>query len=282
VDGGVIKLSGVRFCYTGTDRPALDGIDLAIDAGELVGVVGANGAGKSTLCYALTGYIPHFYTGSMEGDVLVAGHDVRHTPVCDLAADVGLVFHNPFNQISGARYTVLEEVAFGLENLGVEPGAMRERCMQALRATGLDDLAERSPFTLSGGEQQRLAIAAVMAMQPRVLVLDEPTSQLDPAGTRAAFEVLRGLARSRETTIVLTEHKLGWLAAFVDRLLVLHDGRLVADGPPRRVLAEAVDQPWGVGATQFTRAVQAARQRGLVAERTILPVTLDQALEVLR
>ena len=278
----MITVSGLRYRYPETARPALDGIDLSIEAGELVGVVGANGAGKSTLCYALTGYIPHFFGGTMEGEVQVGGHDVRRTPVSDLAADVGLVFHNPFNQISGARYTVLEEVAFGLENLGVEPGAMRERSMHALRATGLDGLAERSPFTLSGGEQQRLAIAAVMAMQPRVLVLDEPTSQLDPAGTRAAFEVLRGLARSRETTIVLTEHKLGWLAAFVDRLLVLHAGRLVADGLPRRVLAEAVDQPWGVGATQFTRAVQAARQRRLVAEGTILPVTLDQALEVLR
>ena len=278
----MITVSGLRYHYPETDRPALDGIDLSIEAGELVGVVGANGAGKSTLCYALTGYIPHFFGGTMEGEVTAAGHDVRRTPVSQLAADVGLVFHNPFNQISGARYTVLEEVAFGLENLGVEPQAMRERALQALRATGLEDLAERSPFTLSGGEQQRLAIAAVMAMQPRVLVLDEPTSQLDPAGTRAAFEVLRGLARRRETTIVLTEHKLGWLAAFVDRLLVLHAGRLVADGPPRSVLAEAVDHPWGVGATQFTRAVQAARQRGLVAEGTMLPVTLEQALEVLR
>jgi len=278
----VITVSGLRYHYPETDRPALDGIDLSIEAGELVGVVGANGAGKSTLCYALTGYIPHFFGGTMEGEVKAAGHDVRRTPVSQLAEDVGLVFHNPFNQISGARYTVLEEVAFGLENLGVEPQAMRERALQALRATGLEDLAERSPFALSGGEQQRLAIAAVMAMQPRVLVLDEPTSQLDPAGTRAAFEVLRGLARRRETTIVLTEHKLGWLAAFVDRLLVLHAGRLVADGPPRSVLAEAVDHPWGVGATQFTRAVQAARQRGLVAEGTMLPVTLEQALEVLR
>ena len=278
----MITVSGLRYHYPETDRPALDGIDLSIEAGELVGVVGANGAGKSTLCYALTGYIPHFFGGTMEGEVKAAGHDVRRTPVSQLAEDVGLVFHNPFNQISGARYTVLEEVAFGLENLGVEPQAMRERALQALRATGLEDLAERSPFALSGGEQQRLAIAAVMAMQPRVLVLDEPTSQLDPAGTRAAFEVLRGLARRRETSIVLTEHKLGWLAAFVARLLVLHAGRLVADGPPRSVLAEAVDHPWGVGATQFTRAVQAARQRGLVAEGTMLPVTLEQALEVLR
>jgi energy-coupling factor transport system ATP-binding protein len=278
----VIAVSGLRFRYTGTDEDALCGVDLSVGAGELVGVVGANGAGKSSLCYALTGYIPHFYAGPMDGDVLVAGHDVRRTPVSELVSDVGLVFHNPFNQISGARYTVVEEVAFGLENLGVEQAELRPRAMDALRATGLDDLAERSPFTLSGGEQQRLAIAAVIAMQPKVLVLDEPTSQLDPAGTRSIFEVLKQLARTGKTTIVLTEHKLGWLAAFVDRLVVLHAGRLVADGLPRDVLSKALKQPWGVGATRYTCAAQAAMQRGILSADSPLPVTLEQALESLR
>jgi energy-coupling factor transporter ATP-binding protein EcfA2 len=279
----MIAVSGLRFKYAGAEGPALDGIDLSIGAGEFVGVVGANGAGKSTLCYALTGYIPHFYAGTLEGDVLVAGHEVRRTPVSELASDAGLVFHNPFNQISGARYTVLEEVAFGLENLGLDPGDMRRQAQVALQATGLADLAGRSPFTLSGGEQQRLAVAAVMAMQPRVLVLDEPTSQLDPAGTRAIFEVLRSLARTRQTTIVITEHKLGWLASFVDRLIVLHAGRLVADGVPQRVLSEAATQPWGVGATHYTRAAQETLRRGLLPSAgDLLPVTLEQALETLR
>ncbi len=278
----MIAVSGLRFRYAGAEQDALQGLDLSIGEGELVGVAGANGAGKSTLCYALTGYVPHFFSGRLQGSVSVAGHDVTRTPVSLLAADIGLVFHNPFNQISGARTTVLEEVAFGLENLGVEQAMLRPRSMQALRATGLDDLADRSPYTLSGGEQQRLAIAAVMAMQPKVLVLDEPTSQLDPAGTRAIFEVLRRLARDGRTTIVLTEHKLGWLAAFVDRLIVLHAGRLVADGPPRDVLAEVVEQAWGVGATRYTRAALAARRQGRLAAGTPLPVTLEQALEVLR
>jgi energy-coupling factor transporter ATP-binding protein EcfA2 len=278
----VIAVSGLRFRFAGTAQDALQGLDLSIGEGELVGVAGANGSGKSTLCYALTGYVPHFFSGALAGSVSVAGHDVTRTPVSQLAADIGLVFHNPFNQISGARTTVLEEVAFGLENLGVEQALLRPRSMQALRATGLDDLADRSPYTLSGGEQQRLAIAAVMAMQPKVLVLDEPTSQLDPAGTRAIFEVLRRLARDGRTTIVLTEHKLGWLAAFVDRLIVLHAGKLVADGPPREVLAKAVEHAWGVGATRYTRAALAARRQGLLAAAMPLPVTLEQALEVLR
>ena len=123
-----------------------------------------------------------------------------------------------------------------------------------------------------------------MAMQPRVLVCDEPTSQLDPAGTRAAFEVLRMLSRARQggTTIVLTEHKLGWLAAFADRLLVLHEGALVADGPPRQVLASAMDHAWGVGATMYARAAQAVTERGLVPPQSLLPATLEQAVEAVR
>ncbi|MCX6025969.1 MAG: ABC transporter ATP-binding protein [Chloroflexi bacterium] len=278
----MIALSAVSYRYPGTQRDALHAIDLAVGEGELVGVVGANGAGKSTLCYALSGYIPHFFGGTVEGGVQVAGHDVTRTPVGELASDIGLVFHNPFNQISGARFTVLEEVAFGLENMGLPPEVMRTRAEAALAATGLADLAERSPFALSGGEQQRLAIAAVMAMQPRVLVFDEPTSQLDPAGTRAVFEVMRRLARPGGTTIVLTEHKLGWLAAFVDRLLVLHEGGLVADGPPRQVLASALDHAWGVGATMYARAAQEVLARGLLPPQPLLPATLDQAVETLR
>ncbi len=278
----MIALNGVTYRYPGTQRDALHAIDLVVGEGELVGVVGANGAGKSTLCYVLSGYVPHFFNGTVEGSVQVAGHDVTRTPIGELASEIGLVFHNPFNQISGARYTVLEEVAFGLENMGLPRDEMHARAEAALAATGLTDLAQRSPFALSGGEQQRLAIAAIMAMQPRVLVCDEPTSQLDPAGTRAAFEVLRGLARQGGTTIVLTEHKLGWLAAFADRLLVLHEGALVADGPPRQVLASAIDHAWGVGATKYARAAQELLARGLIPSQSRLPVTLEQAVETLR
>lgn len=278
----MIEVRGLTYRYPSTERDVLRGIDLSIGEGELVGVVGANGAGKSTLCYALSGYVPHFFGGTHTGQVTVAGHDVPRTPVGELASDVGLVFHNPFNQISGARFTVLEEVAFGLENMGVPAGAMRARAEAALAATGLSDLAERSPFALSGGEQQRLAIAAVIAMQPRVLVFDEPTSQLDPAGTRAVFEVLRGLSRERRATIVIVEHKLGWLAASVDRLLALHEGRLVADGAPREVLARALGERWGVGATEYTRAAQVLLERRLIPPLALLPATLEQAVEVAR
>lgn len=278
----MISIRGLTFTYAGTDRPALQDIHLEVPRGQLCAIIGANGAGKSTLCYALTGFVPHFYRGTLTGQVNVAGHSVPQTPLADLAGEAGLVFQNPFNQITGARFTVLEEVAFGLENLGVPRAEMLDRCCEALALTGLEDLADRSPFELSGGQQQRLAIASMLAMRPQVLVLDEPASQLDPAGTESIFSHLGRLASSGETTIVLTEHKLDWVAAFAPRVVLLSAGRIVADGSPRQVLASELLEASGLLPTRCTRAARHLRSLGLVPVDRPLPVTVDQTLEYLQ
>lgn len=278
----MVEISGLSFTYAGASSPSLRGISLSIEAGQLCAVVGATGAGKTTLCYALTGFIPHFYAGSIEGGIVVAGHDVLHSPVSELASDVGLVFQNPFNQITGARFTVREEVAFGLENLGVPREEMLARIDQALTTTGLLELAERSPFALSGGQQQRLALASVLAMQPRLLVLDEPTSQLDPAGTREVFAALRGMAATGGTTIILSEHKLAHVAAFADRVIALAQGEIVADGAPEDVLTSSVLRSHGIGETRYTQAARWAQAQQLVPASRKLPVTLEQAVGFFR
>ncbi len=274
----MITIEHLTYTYPATGRPALQDLSLHIPAGQFCAIVGANGAGKSTLCYALTGFVPHFYRGRMEGRLQVAGHDIAVTPPSALVGLVGLVFANPFNQITGACYTVREEVAFGLENLGVPPAAMEQRIAQALALTGLTELADRSPFALSGGQQQRLALAAVLAMQPRVLVLDEPTSQLDPVGTREVFTVLAALAAQQDTTVVLVSHALEWVATHADRVIVLMAGRLVADGPPAEVLTRPELESWGVGTTRYTQAARRAQAQGLVPPGRPLPVTLSQAV----
>jgi energy-coupling factor transporter ATP-binding protein EcfA2 len=202
---------------------------------------------------------------------------VKDTPQGDLAGLVGLVFQNPFNQISGARYTVRDEIAFGLENLGLPRAEIERRADAVIEETDLGELAERSPFALSGGQQQRVAIASIMAMQPQVLVLDEPTSQLDPRGTEEVFADLNTLAEEHGTTVVLVEHKLEWLAAHCDRVLALHEGRLVADGAPDEVLASEAMLDYGIGGTHYTLAARRAQQGGLVSGVRSLPVTLDEA-----
>ena len=145
-------------------------------------MVGPNGAGKSTLCYTIAGFVPHFFKGELTGAVLVDGSDLQSSTLNEWVLTVGLAFQNPFNQISGAKYTVFEELAFGLENIGIPRDEMIARVEESMKLTGISDLADRSPYSLSGGQQQRVALTSILVMQPKVLVLDEPTSQMDPVG----------------------------------------------------------------------------------------------------
>lgn len=272
----MISLKHFSYWYPEAKQAALRNIDLDIAEGEFCGIVGANGAGKSTLCYALSGFVPHFYRGEFQGDIEIGEIDVAESSLGELAGEVGLVFQNPFNQISGARFTVREEVAFGLENLGVNKNEMQRRISEALEIVGIQELAERSPFALSGGQQQRVAIASILAMQPKVLVLDEPTSQLDPHSTEEVFIALRTLVRKGKTTVVMAEHKLEWLASFADRVIALDRGRIAVDDAPEKVLASPRMLKLGVGRTQYSQAAASVRR----GKR--LPVTLEQAKAFLR
>ena len=187
----IVELQNVTYKYPLTDVNVLEGINLKVEEGEFIAVIGPNGAGKSTLCYTLAGFVPHFYKGVLSGTVKVAGIETQGSSLSEWVLNVGLAFQNPFNQISGAKYTVFEEIAFGLENIGVPRDEMKERVERALEMTGISDLAGRSPYSLSGGQQQRVALTSILVMEPKVLVLDEPTSQMDPIGTREVFGVIR-------------------------------------------------------------------------------------------
>jgi len=273
----MIEARHLTYHYPRAERPALNDLTLSIPAGQFCAVLGANGAGKSTLAYALTGFIPHFYRGRLEGKLEVAGNDVAQTPLAQLAGTVGFVFANPFNQITGAKFTVRQEIAFGLENLGVPPTEMAARVDEMLARMGLEEAADRSPIALSGGQQQRLAIASVLVMRPQVLVLDEPTSQLDPAGSEAIFRLLRTLAGDQEITIFLASHKVALIAEFADRALILSGGQIIDDGAPPAILADPGLERLGIIPSAYTELAHLARQRGLGNAGGPLPVTLAQA-----
>lgn len=274
----MIRIRDLTYTYPVSETPALSGINLDVPAGQFCALVGPNLAGKSTLCFAISGFVPNFYRGALTGSVQVHGREVTTTSLADLAGDIGLVFANPFNQITGARFTVREEIAFGLENLGVPRDEMPARIDRVLELTGLQGMADRSPYALSGGQQQRVALASVIVMEPRVLVLDEPTSQLDPVGTREVFEALHAVTRSQGTTVILAEHKLEWVAVYADRAVLLDGGRIVNDGPPRAVLSDPALSTHGLAATRYTRAARLAVDRGLAPSDRSLPVTLEQAV----
>jgi len=274
----VIRLERVTYFYPQSSTPALRELDLQIAEGSFVAIIGVNGAGKSTLCHALAGFIPHHFRGELRGRVVVDGLDTATTALAQIVTRVGLVSQNPFNQLSGTKLTVAEEIAFGLENLGVPRDEMHRRVNAVLELTKLTPLAERSPYELSGGEMQRVALASILVMEPRVLVLDEPTAQLDPMGTRQVFEVIRTLVSARRCTVVMVEHKMEWVAQFADRVIALNEGRIALDAPPRVVLTSPQIESLGIAVPRYTLAARRARETGLWQKDLELPATLEQAI----
>jgi len=277
----IINLQNVTYKYPLTDSPVLHNINLQVNEGEFVAVIGPNGAGKSTLCYTIAGFVPHFFKGELTGTVEVAGSESSNSSLHEWVLNVGLAFQNPFNQISGAKYTVFEEIAFGLENTGVPREEMKPRVEAAMKLTDISDLADRSPYSLSGGQQQRVALTSILVMQPKVLVLDEPTSQMDPIGTREVFSVIRTMAE-QGMTVVLVEHKVEWIAKFADRVIALYEGQILLEGKPQAVLTSDLLMDKGFGISRYTSTAREARNQGLWQNDRPLPVTLDEAVEGFR
>lgn len=272
-----VNLKNVTYKYPLTEKPALQNINLQIKEGEFVAIIGPNGAGKSTLCYTLAGFAPHFFKGELSGHVEVDGKLSSESTLDEWVLNVGLAFQNPFNQISGAKYSVFEELAFGLENIGIPREEMKDRVNAAMALTGISDLADRSPYSLSGGQQQRVALTSILVMRPRLLVLDEPTSQMDPVGTREVFGTIRKMAQEG-MTVVLVEHKVEWIAQFADRVIAMKDGKILLEGNPSEVLTSNVLAKNGFGLSRYTSTAREAKKLG-IWKKEKLPVTLDEAAE---
>ncbi len=225
-----LSFMDVRYAYPGTSQPALDGVTLDVEPGELVLIVGESGCGKSTLLRAALGLVPHFHGGELAGRVMVDGLDTRDHRPGELARHAGLVFQDPEAQLVAQR--VRHEVAFGLESIAHPPATIAARAQEALMAAGASHLTERDTGTLSGGEGQRIAIASVLAMGQPLLLLDEPTSQLDPVAAEELLALVTRINRDRGVTVVLAEHRTGRLFAEADRVVVMDAGRIAFDGAP--------------------------------------------------
>lgn len=274
----VITVENLRYRYPHTKELALDGLDFSVEKGEFIGIIGENGAGKSTLSQAIMGLVPQFYKGAYGGMVTVDGIEAGKTPVAQLCGHVGLVFQNPFNQLSGAKDNVYEEVAFGMQNLGVPAEEMKKRVEEALKLLDIWQYRDRNPFDLSGGQMQRVAIASVLVMRPDVMILDEPTSQLDLEGSDEVFRAVETLTGSG-ITILMIEQKIEKLAAYCDRILLLHKGKQIAFDTPQKVFSMPDLNDYGIQAPAFTRICKA--EQVTLVDGTY-PVTVKEAAEVLR
>lgn len=275
----VIETKNLTYTYPGGTKPSISDVSIKIEKGEFALITGPSGCGKTTLCRCFNGLIPHFYQGELKGEITVAGLNVLKNPIYEMAKHVGLVFQNPENQLFAL--SVEKDVAFGLENLGVPREEIRKRVDWALNLTGIYDLRERAPHELSGGQQQRVAIASILAMQPEVMVLDEPTSFLDPLSAKKIFEVIYELNKELGITVVLVEHRLDLTARYADHIIVMDDGKVVLDGEPREILSSEEARLIGIGIPKATRLYHILRKDGVKLGNTV-PLSSDEMANLLK
>lgn len=275
----LIEAKNLTYTYPGATKQSIQDVSITIEKGDFAILTGPSGCGKTTLCRCFNGLIPHFYSGKLEGNLTVANLKVADSKIHELAKHVGFVFQNPENQLFAL--SVEKDVAFGLENFGMSRDEMRKRVDWALQIAGIESLRERAPHELSGGQQQRVAIASVLAMQPKVMVLDEPTSFLDPLGALKIFEVINELNKKLGITVVLVEHRLDLASRYANHVIVMDEGKVVLDGEPRKVFNSEEARLIGVGIPKATRLYQILKEDNGICLGKV-PVNSEEAAQLLR
>ena len=271
----IIKIENLSVQYLEQEENALDKISLEVEEGEFVAILGSHGAGKTTLCLSINGIVPNMINADMFGKIEVAGEVPPSIPVRELASKVGSVFDNPEFQMS--QLTVFEEVALGLQNLGVDKETIIENITTSLELVGLAGFEERSPFEISGGQQQRLAMASALSMKPQILVLDEPTSNLDPIGKEEVFTVTRRINQEEGLTVIIAEHEVEVIAEYADKVILLEQGKITQIGSPEELFPNIVD----IQSNVDVRIPQITDFASKIPEKFkgSIPVTVDQAKE---
>lgn len=260
----VIEIENLYFRYHGSEEYALKNINLVIKEGEFIVLSGPSGCGKTTLLRTFNGLIPHFYKGDMKGSVKVWGLNTLEHETYELAKYVGLVFQDPESQM--LTLSVEREIAFGPENLGLDRNEIFRRVEWALEAVDIEKLRNVSPNELSGGEKQKVAIAAVMALKPKILALDEPLSNLDPASSLSIVKLLSELNEKYRITIVVSEHRLDLLAPLADRIILMDKGEILIIGKPSEVLSSEIPEKIGIGIPQVIEIWKRLREKNIIKE----------------
>ena len=275
-----IEVENVTYRYPLAKENILEDISFSIDKGEFVALTGRNGSGKTTVCNVLRGFIPSFHKGHFKGNVLINGKNIMEMSMGEIAVQVGFVFQNPFIQVSGIKNSVFSEVAYGLENLGLPADEMVERVNKILHELKIDDLREKHPVELSGGQRQRVALASILVMDPDILIIDEPTSQLDPESTEKVFEIIK-LLKEKKKTIVLVEHKIDLISEYADRVILIDDKRIGYDDLAKNVLTNKEVLSHGVNLPQVAKlGIQFEERTGEKLE--YIPSTLKDAVDVIK
>ena len=269
-----IILKNVNYQYPLEEKEVVCDFTYCFEQGKVYGLIGENESGKTTLCNIIRGFIPELYRGKLEGEILINGRKIRSYDSGELASIVGYSFQNPFVQISGVKDNVYEEIAYGMENIGVPREQMIKRVDELVKMFHLEELVDKNPYELSGGQKQRVALASMIALDPEVVIMDEPTSQLDPKSTEDIFEIVN-ILKKQGKTIILIEHKIDLVAEYCDSILLMHQGELVMHGDAKDVLTDPKVLEYG---GQLPQIVLYFLKQGKLKGNEI-PLTVKEAVE---
>ena len=272
----LIELKQVTYQYPLDNEAVIKNVDLSIGKGKVYGLIGNNQAGKTTLCNIIRGFIPAMFLGELTGNVTYKGKELQEYNIGALAAEIGYSSQNPFTQISGVKDTVEEEIAYGMENIGTPLETMQKKVQELMALFKLNELKEKNPFELSGGQKQRVALASIVALDPEVVILDEPTSQLDPQSTEEVFEIIAMLKQQGKTVIVI-EHKVDLLAEYCDEIILLEDGRIVKNGSAHQVLSDPDILNHGGALPQV-----ALFYLNQLKQKDLVPITMAESIKKLK
>ena len=276
-----VVIKDLEWKYEHTTQFALRGINLEIPENTFLGIVGANEQGKTTLINSICGLIPHSFNGVYRGSVEIYGSPVLKMSGLEIATQVGLVFADPEAQFTAM--TMEEELVFGLENTGYDLGKIKERLDWAVGVTMIGDLLDKSPYDISGGQKQRMAIACVLAMNPPIIIMDEPTSMIDPLGKQFIFDILRKLKDAGDRTIIVVEHNIEQLAPLADQLLLMQDGQIARMAPPAHFFDDLPNIVGsGVYPPEVTSFAYWLKQSGYVPPEQVLPNRFDEGVTLMQ
>ncbi len=269
-----IILKNVSYQYPLEEKKVVRDFTYCFEQGKVYGLIGENESGKTTLCNIIRGFIPELYRGKLEGEILINGRKISSYDPGELACIAGYSFQNPFVQISGVKDNVYEEIAYGMENIGVPYDQMIKRVNELVKMFHLEELVDKNPYELSGGQKQRVALASMIALDPEVVIMDEPTSQLDPKSTEDIFEIV-DILKKQGKTIILIEHKIDLVAEYCDSILLMHQGKLVMHGDAKDVLTDPRVLEYG---GQLPQIVLYFLKQGRLKGNEI-PLTVKEAIE---
>ena len=258
----VLEVKDLKFKYRDAKKRVLNGLNFQVKKGEFLCIIGQNGSGKSTLCNALVGLIPYYFAGKLKGQVLVDGIDTQESTIAELSSKIGLVFQNPFNQLSYTAGSVAEELAYGLGNKGVPREKMVKKVEYVAKLMRIDHIIHKNPLELSGGQVQRVAFGSTFIMEPGILVLDECTTQLDPLGSEEIFDIVKELNKNG-VTVIMVDHDMERVARCADRILVLDSGEQVALDTPQNIFGNPDVMAHHIGAPDYVAITRELKERGL-------------------